>query len=732
MSEQEPKPPNPNELLSPPPVVNPPSSRTDKNLKTKKTTRTMNPKPTNTMKHRKILSKSTDVNFKKVMTRSSSKGSELGLGVDDMECGEAAGISSFGKEGSGSVVDDVMGKSGGVVDNVTGEENDAGKCMEKKEGVFANDSNDNVSAMFPELNSANVSQGSIDNLVEMPVPFDQNPILNPSCTKNSSKSSKPLLFSNVVHGAKYIGGNKLSRIASRIGTPLIMDKVTTAMCEKGSGRANYARVLVEVDAAKGLVDSVEIWYRKLNRSMCLKVEYAWQPPICSHCCVFGHSLEKCTNRVSSDKEKIVKNDTYGQNNNRENDVQKNEDGWQYVDYGKTNRNHGVQRNNGEAGMSQTQSFNSYGTGSSRGGGMYIRRGGPGFRGRGGYNGRGGYTSYQVNTDKKNVQMKSSDKGKEVVVEGIKNQEKNKEMNNGKEDKVKFIAQRNFTSKNRFDALAKGEGDDSGNEWQGVKVNIDVACEMGIPFDEDEVVKWPNDLQAYYKEKCAKMKERNMRLFGSYGRTEDELFKVIVDSVRFRIMGLKINVTTDVMAAAEIWCFPIDKNIKYSLVWFCSDWDFDASTGMWECNRIFLKGVWIMDGIGRRLSKGANDWKSRILIMWKTGWWCSDPVFALRGNSNYFIFVSCYAGCLPLVICSRLAEFDAKGLWNTCCSFISHDLERSYSFSLFKVLPYGFYLTRFFKEKTFLLAAACVCYTGDDNYQTYELFDILDCFVMVGL
>ncbi|PWA36552.1 zinc knuckle CX2CX4HX4C [Artemisia annua] len=194
----------------------------------------------------------------------------------------------------------------------------------------------------------------------MPVPFDNNPILNPSGTKNvikesksasnvcnggngtnisdsggenvsgnkdvemkePSKSSKPLLFSNVVQGAKIPlwvriynvpleawNMEGISRIASRIGTPLIMDKVTTTMCEKGYSRASYARVLVEVVAAKGTVHSVEIWYRKLNRSMCLKVEYAWQPLLCSHRCVFGHSLEKCTNRVVTEKEKAVKSDS---------------------------------------------------------------------------------------------------------------------------------------------------------------------------------------------------------------------------------------------------------------------------------------------------------------------------------------------------------------------------------------------------------------------------------------
>ncbi|GKC99546.1 zinc knuckle CX2CX4HX4C containing protein [Tanacetum coccineum] len=51
----------------------------------------------------------------------------------------------------------------------------------------------------------------------------------------------------------------ISRIVSRIGVPVIMDKITTSICEKPYGRASYVRVLVEVDAAKGLVDSVEIY-----------------------------------------------------------------------------------------------------------------------------------------------------------------------------------------------------------------------------------------------------------------------------------------------------------------------------------------------------------------------------------------------------------------------------------------------------------------------------------------
>ncbi|GKF04980.1 hypothetical protein Tco_0035648 [Tanacetum coccineum] len=44
-----------------------------------------------------------------------------------------------------------------------------------------------------------------------------------------------------------------------------MDRITTAMCEKSYGRASFARVLVEVNSVKGLVDEVEVWYRSLNR-----------------------------------------------------------------------------------------------------------------------------------------------------------------------------------------------------------------------------------------------------------------------------------------------------------------------------------------------------------------------------------------------------------------------------------------------------------------------------------
>ncbi|PWA56921.1 reverse transcriptase zinc-binding domain-containing protein [Artemisia annua] len=60
-------------------------------------------------------------------------------------------------------------------------------------------------------------------------------------------------------------------------------------------------------------------------------------------------------------------------------------------------------------------------------------------------------------------------------------------------------------------------------------------------------------------------ERNVRLFSNFGRSEDELLKIIVDSVRSRIMGLKLQVTSDVLKAAEVWSFPVDEKLKYKFL-----------------------------------------------------------------------------------------------------------------------------------------------------------------------
>ncbi|GJU08699.1 RNA-directed DNA polymerase, eukaryota, reverse transcriptase zinc-binding domain protein, partial [Tanacetum coccineum] len=91
-----------------------------------------------------------------------------------------------------------------------------------------------------------------------------------------------------------------------------------------------------------------------------------------------------------------------------------------------------------------------------------------------------------------------------------NIEKNQKEKNNEGRNVKFIAQRNFNTKNTFSVLAKYVDENTTNEEQGIRVNIDVAFEIGVPIDEEEAQKWPQDLQEYYRDKYARMENGDKR------------------------------------------------------------------------------------------------------------------------------------------------------------------------------------------------------------------------------
>ncbi|XP_071695705.1 uncharacterized protein [Rutidosis leptorrhynchoides] len=59
----------------------------------------------------------------------------------------------------------------------------------------------------------------------------------------------------------------LSDIASRVGKPISMDTLTANMCHKGSGRAGFARIMVEVENKKGLIEQVEIQYKDKEQKL---------------------------------------------------------------------------------------------------------------------------------------------------------------------------------------------------------------------------------------------------------------------------------------------------------------------------------------------------------------------------------------------------------------------------------------------------------------------------------
>nr|GEV41773.1 hypothetical protein [Tanacetum cinerariifolium] len=90
---------------------------------------------------------------------------------------------------------------------------------------------------------------------------------------------------------------RINSLASCLGKPIIIDDMTAKMCAKGEGRLIFARVLIEIDARKELKKEIEVVYKgnkcheKFNKR--IQMEYAWKPPCCDICKVFGHDNKGC-------------------------------------------------------------------------------------------------------------------------------------------------------------------------------------------------------------------------------------------------------------------------------------------------------------------------------------------------------------------------------------------------------------------------------------------------------
>ncbi|PWA97321.1 hypothetical protein CTI12_AA029930 [Artemisia annua] len=89
----------------------------------------------------------------------------------------------------------------------------------------------------------------------------------------------------------------ISALASSLGKPMVMDNMTAAMCFKGVGNLDYARVLVEIDAEKEIKHVIEVQYRdmdnKVKGTKKISVVYDWKPTRCAECKVFGHDTSRC-------------------------------------------------------------------------------------------------------------------------------------------------------------------------------------------------------------------------------------------------------------------------------------------------------------------------------------------------------------------------------------------------------------------------------------------------------
>ncbi|GKA50499.1 cytokinin dehydrogenase 3-like protein [Tanacetum coccineum] len=102
----------------------------------------------------------------------------------------------------------------------------------------------------------------------------------------------------------------LSSIATKLGTPLMLDSYTSDMCMQSWGRSSYARVMIELRADVELKDNIVVAMPKITReghytcNVC--VEYEWKPPRCSLCKVFRHIHEECPKNTGAGEKKTVK------------------------------------------------------------------------------------------------------------------------------------------------------------------------------------------------------------------------------------------------------------------------------------------------------------------------------------------------------------------------------------------------------------------------------------------
>ncbi|GJY49024.1 zinc knuckle CX2CX4HX4C containing protein, partial [Tanacetum coccineum] len=180
----------------------PPSKKVDSILKPKKTTRTMNPESGDTMKHRSMLGKSSQVNFKDRVTRSGSKMGGLAVDMEEVayegEVGESDGVS----DGVSSRMNDFR-KDEGMSDM---NESELIFGSIGKKSVVSNNSNVGVKSKvvndFPSADSVSINKNVLgssgsDAVPEMPVPFDENPILNPNFNVNKKSNGKSVNMKDV-------------------------------------------------------------------------------------------------------------------------------------------------------------------------------------------------------------------------------------------------------------------------------------------------------------------------------------------------------------------------------------------------------------------------------------------------------------------------------------------------------------------------------------------------------
>ncbi|GJV36786.1 zinc knuckle CX2CX4HX4C containing protein [Tanacetum coccineum] len=238
--------------------------------------------------------------------------------------------------------------------------------------------------------------------------------------------------------------------------------MTKVMSSK-SARQMY--LVFEIDATKELAENIEVCYSSLGKSMNLRVEYAWRPPLCTHCKVFGHDLGTCKVRDRTQEEKRLMEDERKKSiiSNAEQNVKVN-GGWKEVrrpirNVASTSKNVGQQNDN----------RNSLG---NRGG--YIGRGRGGMFHKENYEGVGKKFVPVRNVGQRvdNVHVMEGESSGSRVDKSI-------DVSLDKNGSVKKTSVKEGVNiRNSFEALVDDVVEIGGEEWVEMRSKIDLACELG--------------------------------------------------------------------------------------------------------------------------------------------------------------------------------------------------------------------------------------------------------------
>ncbi|GJZ13400.1 EF-hand domain pair containing protein [Tanacetum coccineum] len=102
----------------------------------------------------------------------------------------------------------------------------------------------------------------------------------------------------------------LCAIATKLGTPLMLNLYTADMCMQSWGMTSYARAMIELRADVELKDNIMAAMPKITRegyNTCnIRVEYEWKPSRCACCKVFGHVVEECPKNIGAGATKNLK------------------------------------------------------------------------------------------------------------------------------------------------------------------------------------------------------------------------------------------------------------------------------------------------------------------------------------------------------------------------------------------------------------------------------------------